>query len=163
VFPGSPLRSVTYDDGACEVEDWAYEHPFHSVMAVAFDRRDVIVGGSAEGGGNQLAVYDERGRERARFGSARPTADDGFCWVHGVTACAAGYCVVDTNCNRLALWSRRGEHLGNARASELLGVQRPWLSAVVGGRRELFVAASQLREPAAEGVAEGMLFRVRGL
>jgi hypothetical protein len=163
MFPGSPLRSVTYEDGACAVEAWTYEHPFRSVMALAYDRRDVIVGGSVEGSGNQIAIYDDRGRERARFGAARPTADDGFCWVHGVTACGPGYCVVDTNCDRLAVWSRRGEHVGNARASTLLGLRRPWLSAVVGGRRELFVAASQLREPAAERVAEGMIFRVRGL
>jgi hypothetical protein len=164
IFPGSPVRSVAYEDGACEVTPWTYEPPFRSVMAVAFDRRDVIVGGSvANNGGNQLAVYDDRGRERARFGSARPTAEDGFCWIHGVTACDAGYCVVDTNCDRVALWSRRGEHLGNARASTLLGVRRPWLAAIVAGRRELFVAASQVREPVAERVAEGMIFRLTGL
>jgi hypothetical protein len=163
MFPGSPLRSVRYDDGACTVEAWDYEHPFRSVMAVAYNRRDVIVGGSVEGSGNQLAIYDDRGRERARFGNARATADDGFCWIHGVTACGPGYCVVDTNCDRLAVWSRRGEHIGNARASTLFGLRRPWLSAVVGGRREIFVAASQIREPSAERVAEGMIFRVTGL
>ena len=164
VFPGSPLRGVTYDDGACAVEPWTYEPPFRSVMSVAFDGRDAIVGGSVEGSGNQVAIFDERGRERARFGGARPTGDDGFCWVHGVTACGAGYCVVDTNCDRVSLWSRRGEHLANVRASELLGVRRPWLAAIVAGRRrEVFIAASQIREPASEDVAEGMLFLVRGL
>jgi hypothetical protein len=91
------------------------------------------------------------------------TADDGFCWVHGVSACASGYCVVDTNCDRVAVWSRRGEHVGNARASELLGLRRPWLSAITTGRRGVFIAAASQREPQAANVSEGMLFRVAGL
>jgi len=51
-----------------------------------------------------------------------------------------------------------------ARASELLGLRRPWLSAIVAGRRhEVFIAAGAAREPAAANVSEGLLFRVTGL
>jgi alpha-tubulin suppressor-like RCC1 family protein len=164
VFPGAPVRSVSYGGSACEITPWAYENAFGSVMAVAFDRRDVVLAGSMpDRGGNFVAVYDAQGHERRRFGNARATEADGFCWVHGVTACDAGYCVVDTNCDRVAMWSRRGEHLGNARASDLLGLQRPWLTAIVAGRREVFIAAGAQREPRAENVAEGVLFRVSGL
>lgn len=165
IFPGSPVRSVTYSDGACEVAPWTYENPFQSVMAVAFDRRDVVLAGSMPNrGGNFVAVYDAGGRERARFGNQRATEADGFCWVHGVTACGAGYCVVDTNCDRVAVWSRRGEHVGNASASTLLGLRRPWLSAIAAGRRrEVFIAAGAQREPQAADVSEGLLFRVSGL
>lgn len=165
IFPGSPVRRVTYDDGACEIAEWTYERPFSSVTAIAFDRRNVLLAGAMPaGGGNQVAILDARGRERARFGNARGVADDGFCWVHGVTACGPGVCVVDTNCDRLRVWSSRGEHVGNARASELFGVPRPWLYAIAAGRRgELFVAAGVRREPAAASVSEGMLFRVDGL
>ncbi len=164
IFPGAPVRSVTYRDGACDIAPWAYTPPFQSVMAMAYDRRDVVLAGSMpDRGGNFVAVFDGRGRERLRFGNVSATQDDGFCWVHGVTACGVGYCVVDTNCDRVALWSRRGEHEGNARASELLGVRRPWLSAITAGRREVFIAASAQREPQAANVAEGLLFRVSGL
>ena len=165
VFPGAPVRAVVYRDGACDITPWTYANPFQSVMAVAFDRRDIVLAGSMPNhGGNYVAVYDAAGRERARFGNEHATADDGFCWVHGITACASGYCVVDTNCDRVAVWSRRGEHVGNARASELLGLRRPWLSAIVAGRHhEVFVAAGAQREPSTANVAEGALFRVSGL
>lgn len=165
IFPGAPVRRVTYDNGGCEVAEWAYERPFSSVMAIAFDRRNILLAGAMPtGGGNQVAILDAQGRERVRFGNARGTADDGFCWVHGLAACGPGVCAVDTNCDRLRVWSARGEHLGNARASELLGVPRPWLYALTAGRRgELYVAAGVRREPAAANVSEGVIFRVEGL
>jgi len=164
IFPGSPVRRVAYEDDSCTITPWAYAPAFRSVMAVAFDRKNMLLAGSMPNGSNQVAIFDERGRERARFGGARATADDGFCWVHGLSACRAGVCVIDTNCDRIRLWSARGEHVGNARASELLGVTGPWLSDIEPGRRgETFVAAGARRSPASEGVAEGMLFLVSGM
>ena len=164
IFPGSPVRRIAYEDGSCTVTPWAYAPAFRSVMAVGFDRKDMLLAGSMPDGSNQVAIFDERGRERARFGGARATADDGFCWVHGLSACRAGVCVIDTNCDRIRLWSARGEHVGNARASELLGVTGPWLSDIEPGRRgETFIAAGARRSPAGEGVAEGMLFLVSGM
>ncbi len=165
IFPGSPVRQVEYTADGCQVTPWTYENPFRSVTALAFDRRTLLMGGSMPGnGGNQVAVYDERGRERARFGNPRGTEEDGFCWVHGLSACRAGVCVIDTNCDRIHLWTARGQHLGNVRASLLFGVPRPWLSDIVAGRRgELFVATGVQRTPANESVSEGVLFLVSGM
>nr|MBK7065862.1 hypothetical protein [Deltaproteobacteria bacterium] len=165
VFPGSPVRLVEYDDGACTVTPWTYENPFRSVSAVGFDGRNILLAGSMpDRGGNQVAILDDRGRERARFGSPSGTAADGFCWVHGLSACRAGVCAIDTNCDRIHLWTTRGVHVGNVGASELLGVSRPWLSAIEPGRRgEVFIATGVRREPTAANVYEGVLFRVSGL
>ena len=77
IFPGSPVRRIAYEDGSCTVTPWAYAPAFRSVMAVGFDRKNMLLAGSMPNGSNQVAIFDERGRERARFGGARATADDG--------------------------------------------------------------------------------------
>jgi len=165
IFPGSPVRQVEYTAEGCTVSPWEYQNPFQSVTALAFDRRTILMGGSMpDRGGNQVAIYDDRGRERARFGNTRATEEDGFCWIHAISTCRAGVCVIDTNCDRIHLWTRRGAHVGNVRASALFGVQRPWLSDIAEGRRgELFVATGVSRAPAADGVSEGVLFLVQGM
>ncbi len=165
IFPGAPVRTIAYDGDACTITPWSLATPFRSVTAIGFDRKNILLAGSMpNNGGTQVAILDDHARERARFGNPSGTAEDGFCWVHGLSACGAGVCVIDTNCDRIHLWSARGEHVGNVRASELLGVTRPWLSAIEPGRRgEVFIATGVRREPAAAEVSEGVLFLVRGM
>lgn len=164
---GGAAQRVTYRGSTCTFEAWNHERPFRPDVALAFDGRNILLAGDpSAGAGVQVAIYDARGRERGRFGNATSgSAPDGFCNVTALSPCRAGVCVLDTNCDRVHVWSRRGEHVGNVRAGELFGLTHGhWLADIEpGARGETFVALGARREPLDAEVAEGVVFLVTGL
>jgi hypothetical protein len=164
LLANNSMRRVEYDDGRCSIDPWTYEHPLRSIVAVAaVDENLYLAGTDPASGAVQIRVADERGHDRGNLGATNTQADDGFCSVSALGGCDRGLCVLDTTCDRVRAWSRRGRHIGNATASTLLGVAGLTLTAVAPGERETFIAATARREPAAASVHEGLLFAVRGL
>jgi hypothetical protein len=137
IFPGAPVRLVEYDDGACTVAPWTYENPFSLGVAIGFDGTEHPPRGLDARRAAATRWRSSTTAAASVCASATPRAPPttGSAGCTGSAPAGAGVCAIDTNCDRIHLWTTRGEHVGNVGASELLGVSRPWLSAIEPGRR----------------------------
>ncbi len=99
------------------------------------------------------------------LGTEKSFGDDGFGWIHGISACGPNVCAVDSNFRRMSVWSRDGKkHVGTLDLKKLFGVSggAAWINDVsLAKDGALFVPVGQDREGGE--VAEGLLFRVTGL
>ncbi|HOU94928.1 MAG TPA: hypothetical protein PLU22_27950 [Polyangiaceae bacterium] len=92
-------------------------------------------------------------------------ADDGFGWVHAVSGCGVGICVLDGNFQKLARFSATGSFIGKIDLARLFGIEGSrsgWYGSFAAAPdRSLYVAAGVDREGGK--VAEGLVLRVTGL
>jgi hypothetical protein len=169
------VRFVHVKPGACHGEDWVLKElnddkqrqgPFAQVDSSAIAGDLVLIGGALAKSedpiqARRIVAYDRAGKERFRFGNVEPAADDAFAWVHAIEPCKPGICVLDGNKRRLSVWTRAGKHVKSLDLALLFGLTQPELPDFTIARdgSAWFVSAAA-RDP---GVAEGLVYRVRGL
>ena len=158
---------ITFSDTECKSEKWAVESPIEMLHSAAFLGDLVLLGGSVKVEGtdksnNLVLAFNKDGKEQFRIGStAENIADDTFCWVHGITACPSGICVLDSNCRKMVVYSDKGELTGKIDLSALFGLDYPWYPDFQMVGDVLYVGAGQARE--VSDVAQGFIYRVHGL
>ncbi|MBI5502866.1 MAG: hypothetical protein HY907_21655 [Deltaproteobacteria bacterium] len=161
------VAKIAFTDTGCTAEKWAVESPIEMLQSAAFMGDLALLGGSVKVEGtdksnNLVLAFNREGKEQFRFGSTAESIEDGtLCWVHGISACAGGICVLDSNCRKMVVWSDKGEFVGKVNLSALFGLDYPWYPdfQVVGD--VMYVGAGQARE--VRDVAQGFVYRVRGL
>jgi hypothetical protein len=161
------LVKIGFTDTGCTGENLAFESPLDMVQSVAFLKSLVLVGGTLKreenaSSENVVVAFDKNGKEKFRFGSTAEGIDEQtICWVHGISACASGICVLDSNCRDMTTWNEKGEFQAKIDLSALFGLRYPWYPdfQVVGD--VVYVAAGQDRDESS--VAQGFIFRVHGL
>jgi hypothetical protein len=144
------------------------------VHAVAFLDDLILIGGSVkanpdDNGSELVLAFDQDGKEQFRVGSTADSIEDStHCWVHGVSGCANGICVLDSNCRKMVVWTAKGEFVGQVKLTTLFGLDYPWYGdfQVVGD--VTYVAAGDTRNLAADenkssDVVQGFIYRVHGL
>lgn len=126
-FPGSPLKSISFTETSCRVEEpapLAASLPFAepTVTALAYlDGGDLLVGGRFASGDRGIARIARGGKVRWTHGDGAPSPQN-FGWVHGVAPCGEGFCAVDTNFARLQVLGATGDWLTSVDLGETLGI-----------------------------------------
>lgn len=169
------VRLVKVEPDKCSSEDWVLkelnddqkrEGPFSNVNSSAVAGDLVLIGGvlakSEDPKQSRVVIgYDKAGKQKIRFGGEL-SAKDGFGWVHAIEPCPTGICVLDSNLRRVSIWTRAGKHVATVELGKLFDLAYPWLpDFTVAKDGSAWFAAAQTR--GSSGVAEGLVYRVRGL
>lgn len=151
-FANSTVHKVTIAADKCTTQPWALKDlsdpkkrvgPMESVTAISFVKDLVLVGGIATEGQRRVVIaFDGAGKERFRMGGPKSDAEDGFGWVHAISACGPGVCVSDANYRSVSAWSTEGKFVGRVKLDELLKGSVPWAQALAEDDGRLLVGVS---------------------
>lgn len=178
-FANSTVAKVALAaDGTCKTEPWAFtdlsqaakrKGPLSNAQAVGFVGDTIFMGGTLAkevdpNGPNVILALDASGKEKFRMGNtARGATDDRFGWVHAIAPCKAGVCVLDSNYRRVTLWKSAGAFVASVDLSKLFDLKYPWIADFDRDKAgATYFVTGQDRE-GAKGVAQGTVYRVKGL
>jgi hypothetical protein len=178
-FANATVAKVTFTDTTCTSAPWVFEDlsqptrkgVFTNVNSVGFLGDTILVGGILA---KEVHPKEPRvvlgmtlaGKELFRLGNTEQSfADDGLGWVHAVSGCHPGICVLDGNYRKLAIFQTSGAFVGKVELDKLFGLggsRTGWYgSFATAADGSLYVAAGIDRDGGK--VAEGLVFRVTGL
>ncbi|MCU0658494.1 MAG: hypothetical protein MUF64_25515, partial [Polyangiaceae bacterium] len=175
-FANSTVAKLDFSPTACKSAPWvlqdlgqpARKGPFVNVNTVGFLGDTVLVGGILAKEVNPdeprvVVAMDAAGKELFRFGNTAKGAsgDDRFGWIHAISPCTHGICVVDSNNRRLSLWKAKGEFVAGIQLGKLLGLSYPTINDLHATAAGSYLIAGQSRE--GNKVAEGIIYRVTGI
>jgi hypothetical protein len=175
-FANATVGKLDFSPTACKSAPWALQDlskptrkgPLTNVNTAGFLGNTVLVGGviAKEVDPNEPRVViamDQTGKELFRFGNPAKGAsgDDHFGWVHAISPCAPGICVVDSNMRKMSLWKAKGEFVAGINLSKLLGLSYPTINDLHATRAGSYMIAGQSRDE--KKVAEGLVYRVTGI
>ncbi len=169
-FVNASMAKVAFDATGCKgeatfIDPQKKAGPFAMVHAVAFNGDNVLVGGSLTEGGKHVVVeFDKAGKEKFRIGNvtAAIAPEDGFGWVHGISMCKPGLCVLDSNSRGVSVWSADGKKfLTRVSLKEVTGLSYGWYSDFAVTKAGTFVVGGQARE--VKEVSEGLIYRLSGI
>lgn len=175
-FANATVAKLSFSPTACKSEPWALQDlstpkrkgPLTNVNTVGFLGDTVLVGGiiAKEVDPNEPRVVlgmDASGKELFRFGNPAKGAsgDDRFGWIHAISPCTQGICVVDSNMRKMSLWKAKGEFVAGINLSKLLGLSYPTINDLHATKTGSYLIAGQSRE--GNKVAEGVVYRVTGI
>ncbi len=175
-FANATVGKLGFSPTACKSEPWALQElskpsrkgPLTNVNTVGFLGDTVLVGGiiAKEVNPDEPRVVlgmDASGKELFRFGNQAKGAggDDRFGWIHAISPCTHGICVVDSNSRRLTLWKAKGEFVASINLGKLLGLNYPTINDLHATKGGSYLIAGQNRE--GNKVAEGIIYRVSGI
>jgi len=131
--------------------------------------KDVLVAGSM-GSAHFVAIHGADGKQKMKLGSAKD-GDDHICFVGDVDTCAAGLCIMDSNCRSIrAFDAKKGSFVGAVHIGELLGLSYPWpVDLVTDGKGSAYMAVTHEEKKPEDGEEKeksfyyGMIFRIKGL
>lgn len=137
-FVSATMAKVDLAAG-CKTSDWVLrsmndpqkrQGSLTGVTALGFLDGNVLVGGSAvepKDARVVVALDPATGAEKLRFGNPKALEQDGFGWIHAVTACKVGVCVADANFKAVSLWTKAGKFVGRVSLADALSTtDTPW-------------------------------------
>ena len=130
-FPGSPVTRVELGDSKC-TEGPEVPMPFPEVVFLAFDGDGVLVGGK-DAAGTMTAARSVDGTATWQHGNPTTSDEDALGWLHGAAPCGEGYCLADTNFDRLQVLDGAGVHRASFAITEVLGLPRGFTRTMVSG------------------------------
>ncbi len=169
-FVGSAMSKIDFDTTGCKgdtsfIDPQKKAGPFAMIHTVAFNGDAVLIGGSLSDGGKHVVVeFDKAGKEKFRIGNttAAVSPEDGFGWVHAISMCKLGLCVLDSNYRSIGVWTADGKkHLTRVSLKEITGLDYGWYSDFVVSKAGTFILAGQTR--AVKEVSEGLIYRLSGI
>ncbi len=168
-FVNGAVAKIDFDATSCKSTEVDFINPaknagpFKMIDAMAFFGDLLLVGGSA-GDTKQVFAFDKAGKEKFHFGSTSKTgaSDDAFGWIHAITPCKPGICVLDSNYRRISVWDKEGKkHLTNVPLKDVLGLNYAWIPDMYVAKDATYLLADQVREDGK--VYEGLVYRLSGL
>jgi hypothetical protein len=173
----STVQQVEVNAAGCSSKPWVLQDLsddakrkgiFASVDASSIIGDNVYIGGSLAksvdaDGMKVVAVYDQAGKELRRFGGSKDlSSTEMFGWVHDISACVPGVCVLDSNFRRLTAWGEDGKQVGTVDLKALLGLDYPWIADMaLGADGSMWMIAANKRADAE--MSEAIIYRVAGL
>jgi hypothetical protein len=133
-FVSDALRRITFVDGVCTVDDFAWDSPFHMVSAVRITADRIYVGGTISeridaDRPERMVAYNHLGQQLWTTGNADdPFAPDGYGYFHAIEPCGDAICVVDSNLRRLHVVGPDGVQRAVFDLGRLLGLEWPWVT-----------------------------------
>lgn len=120
-WSGTPIQRYSLSDTTCSlVGDVALPAEFVDWNDVAYDRDDLLIG-AVDGAGTVFASRVVGDTVQWKVGNAETMSQGWLGWVHGMASCGAGYCVVDTNTDKLIVLDANGSIRAEFAVSELIG------------------------------------------
>lgn len=151
-FVNATVDKVTIAGDKCTTQPWVLKDlsdakkrvgPLESVSSIAFVNDLAMVGGIATEEQRRVVIaFDAAGKERFRMGGPKSIAEDGFGWVHAISACGPGVCVSDANFRSVSAWSADGKFIGRVKLDEVLKESVPWAQALAEDNGRLLVGVS---------------------
>ncbi|MFO0665095.1 MAG: hypothetical protein U0174_14170 [Polyangiaceae bacterium] len=176
-FANATVAKVTLSGTTCKTEPWAFQDlstddkrkgVLTNAQAVGFVGGTIFLGGklakSADPNeSNVVLALDASGKEKARLGKTDKdySSKDRFGWVHAISPCKAGVCVLDSNYRRVTAWKTDGKFVDSVDLSALFNLKYPWIADFDRNKTHTYFVTGQDRE--VKGVAEGNIYRVTGL
>ena len=154
-FPGSPVEQYSLGDTTCgEATTVALPADIVDVYYVAYDGTDLFLGGQ----GPDDTIYAGRasgGALQWKVGNAEVGGPGWIGWVHGLVPCDGGYCIVDTNTDKLIVTDAAGVLRAEFSISALIGERMFYETAELGPDGALYVLATDSAPDGAGGSNEG--------
>jgi hypothetical protein len=154
------LLGVEIKGSDCTVEaHWIGDDFAYSAVA-RFGNRYVTAGRNAMNE-SKVYVYEPKVGRVAEFVSEEPPSENALCWVDKIVACGEGLCLLDTQCQRIAVMTKEAGLVRTLRLPELLGAKGklfPMSIAVAGPHAHFLLVHEQV----AEG-SKPLIYRVKNL
>lgn len=158
-FPGSPVEQFELTGDACgaaapvaiptELTDVVF------VAAASSDAGDLFVGGeSLDGsivGGRSIG-----GALQWRIGNVETGGPGWIGWVHGMAPCNGGYCLLDTNTDKLIVVDAVGALRAEFAVSALIGARMSYAALEPGPDGALYLLATDSAADGAGGTIDGV-------
>lgn len=120
-WPSSPIERYSLSDTTCTfVSELAIPADFVDWKYVAFDGSDVFLG-AEDSAGTTFASRVSNDAVQWKVGNAETSGQGWIGWVHGVAPCGSGYCVIDTNTDKLIVLDSAGAVRAEFAISDLIG------------------------------------------
>ena len=120
-WPSSPIERYSLSDTTCTfMSELAIPADFVESKYVAFDGSDLFLG-AADTAGTTFASRVSNDVVQWKVGNAETSGQGWIGWVHGMARCGAGYCVIDTNTDKLIVLDAGGAVRAEFSVSELIG------------------------------------------
>ena len=120
-WSGSPIERYSLSDTTCTfVGELALPSDFVDWKYVAYDGSDVFLG-AEDSAGTTFASRVANDAVQWKVGNPDVGTQGWFGWVHGMSPCGTGYCVIDTNTDKLSVLDTAGTIRAEFAVSELIG------------------------------------------
>ncbi len=122
-----------------------------------------------------VGIHSVDGKLKVKMGKNRDKdknirEGEEMCWAADMGKCAAGLCVLDSNCRRLSAWDpKKGELIDAVKVGDLLGLFYPWPVALVSTSGVSYIGVSHKeKQPEnapkdAKEISHALIFRIKGL
>ncbi|MCB1000859.1 MAG: hypothetical protein KDB40_16305 [Acidimicrobiales bacterium] len=154
-FPGSPVEQFALTDTGCgPATEIALPAEIVDRYFVAFDGSDLFVGGQFD----DDTVYGGRasgGVLQWAVGNAEVGGPGWIGWVHGLVPCNGGYCLLDTNTDKLVVLDAAGTLRAEFTVSELIGSRMFYQTLEAGPDGAVYLLATDSAPDGAGDDAEG--------
>ncbi|MFN8022954.1 MAG: hypothetical protein U0Q03_15620 [Acidimicrobiales bacterium] len=154
-FPGAPVQQYSLGDTGCgEPTSVVLPADIVDVYLVAYDGADLLIGGQAA----DDTVYAGRASSGAlqwRIGNPETGGAGWLGWVHAIVPCDGGYCIVDTNTDKLIVTDAAGVLRAEFAISELIGERMFYETAELGPDGALYLLATDSAPDGNGGTIEG--------
>ena len=120
-WSGSPIERYSLSDTTCtSVGELALPADFVDWKYVAYDGSDLFLG-AEDATGTIFASRVANDAVQWKVGNAESGSQGWIGWVHGMSRCGAGFCVIDTNTDKLLVLDAAGAIRAEFELSELFG------------------------------------------
>lgn len=171
---------------ACKETEWKYkgwdapkpekgkDPEKFSIQSIRPWEKDFLVHMTIKGD-HYLGIHSPDGKLKIKLGKDREkdkNLRDGedICWAADIEKCAAGLCVLDSNCRRLSAWDpKKGEMIEAVEVGELIGLFYPWPVALVSTKGVSYMAVTNKEKKPenapkdAKEFSHALIFRIKGL
>lgn len=150
-WSGSPIERYTLSDTTCTlVGEVALPVDFTNWKFVAYDGSDVFLG-AEDAAATTFASRVSNGTVQWKVGNAETSGQGWIGWVHGMAPCGSGYCIIDTNTDKLIVTDGAGVVRAEFAVSELIGSRLFYSQMRVGPDGALYVLATDSLDDGAGG------------
>lgn len=158
-FPGSPVEQFDLTDVACgaaapvaipsELTDVVF------VAAASSDAGDLFMGGESLDG-SIVGVRSIDGMLQWRIGNVETGGPGWIGWVHGMAPCSGGYCLLDTNTDKLIVVDAVGALRAEFAVSALIGARMSYAALEPGPDGALYLLATDSAADGEGGTIDGV-------
>ncbi len=158
-FPGAPVQQLDLDDEACgATAPVAIPGEFTDVVFVApasSDAGDVFVGGEGLDG-SIVGGRSVEGALQWKVGNLEAGGPGWIGWVDGIAPCGGGYCLLDTNSDKLVVVDALGALRAEFAVSALIGARMTYAALEPGPDGSLYLLATDSAADGTGGTIEGV-------
>jgi hypothetical protein len=160
-WSGSPIERYSLSDTTCaSVGELALPADFVDWKYAAYDGSDLFLG-AEDAAGTTFASRVANDAVQWKVGNPESGSQGWIGWVHGMSRCGAGFCVIDTNTDKLMVLDANGAIRAEFAVSELIGSRLFYYQMRPAADGSVYVLATDSLDDGAGGRYQAIeIFRV---